>query len=128
MKKRILIFSFAYHPVSGGAEVAVKQITDRIDDIEFDMITLRFDKAHPDVEQIGNVHVYRIDSSKLLFPMEASMFGKKLHGEKPYDAIWSIMAAYAGFASLFFKFSFPRVPYILTLQEGDPIEYIKRRT
>jgi len=30
MKKRILIFSIAYHPFIGGAEVAVKEITQRL--------------------------------------------------------------------------------------------------
>lgn len=126
--KRILIFSLAYHPVIGGAEIAVKEITDRIDGVEFDMITRRFDKSHPAQEKIGNVNVYRIDSSKFLFPMEAFMFAKALHLRRPYDAIWSIMAAYAGFAAMFFKSSFPEVKYILTLQEGDPIDYIKKRT
>ena len=37
------------------------------------------------------------------------------------------MANYAGFAALFFKMKFPEVRYLLTLQEGDPIEYIKAR-
>jgi glycosyltransferase involved in cell wall biosynthesis len=125
--KRILIFSLAYHPVVGGAEIAVKEITDRIPDIEFDMVTKRFDKAHPEKERLGNVNVYRIDTSKTLFPIEAFMFARRLHADRPYDAIWSIMAAYAGFAALFFKMSFPLVPYILTLQEGDPVEHMKRR-
>lgn len=112
----------------GGAEIAVKEITDRLSDIEFDMVTLRFDKSHKAIEKIGNVNVHRIKSSKLLFPLEACMYGKKLHKYNHYDAIWSIMAAYAGFASLFFKRSFPKITYILTLQEGDPIEEIKSKT
>jgi glycosyltransferase involved in cell wall biosynthesis len=126
--KRILIFSLAYHPVIGGAEIAVKEITDRLPDLEFDMVTMRFDKKHPKEERIGNVNVYRIDSNKLLFPMEASMLGKELHQKKPYDAVWSIMAARAGGAALFFKYSHPEVPYILTLQEGDPVWYMKLRS
>ncbi len=126
-KKRILIFSLAYYPVEGGAEIAVKEITDRIADIEFDLVTLRFDKSHQRKERVGNVNVYRIDTSKILFPIEAFLFGKKLHKDRHYTAIWSIMAAYAGFASLFFKMSFPNVPYVLTLQEGDPLDYMKKR-
>lgn len=126
--KRILIFSLAYHPVVGGAEIAVKQITDRIGGVDFDMVTMRFGKDHPEMERVGNVNVYRINTSKILFPLEAYLFARALHEKNPYDAIWSIMAAYAGFAAMFFKSSFPQVRYILTLQEGDPIEYIKRRT
>lgn len=125
--KRILIFSTAYFPLVGGAEVAVKEITDRITDVDFDMVTLRFNKNHPSEEKFGNITIYRINSSKTLFPIKAVMFASKLHRENKYDAVWAIMAAYAGFAALFFKMRFPKVKYILTLQEGDPIDYIKRR-
>jgi glycosyltransferase involved in cell wall biosynthesis len=38
------------------------------------------------------------------------------------------MANWAGLAALFFKLRFPEVRYILTLQEGDPIPYIMRKT
>jgi glycosyltransferase involved in cell wall biosynthesis len=60
--KRILIFSLAYHPFIGGAEVAIKEITDRCDpsEFKFDMITLRFDRNLPRVEKVGNVTVHRI--------------------------------------------------------------------
>ncbi len=128
--RRILIFSLAYYPIEGGAEIAVKEITQRIsaDEIEWDMVTMRFDDAHPPKEKVGNVTVYRIDTNKLTFPIAAALFGRKLHKEKAYDAIWSIMAARAGAAALFFKYAFPDIKYILSLQEGDPIEYMKRRS
>jgi glycosyltransferase involved in cell wall biosynthesis len=125
--KRILIFSLAYHPVVGGAEIAVKEITDRTTNIGFDMITMRFDPSHKFEEQIGNVHVYRIAGSKSLFPFRAYLFAKKLHLKNQYSATWSIMANWAGFSALFFKMKFPNVKFILTLQEGDPIEYIKKK-
>ena len=60
MPKKILIFSIAYHPFIGGAEMAIKEITDRIGDIDFDLITLRFDKNLSKFERIGNLNVYRI--------------------------------------------------------------------
>ena len=44
---RILIFSTAYYPFVGGAEVSIKEITDRIPDIQFDLITARFSKKLP---------------------------------------------------------------------------------
>lgn len=61
--KRVLIFSLAYYPrFVSGAEVAIEEITDRISptDIEFHMITLRFDRAEPPEELIGNVHVHHV--------------------------------------------------------------------
>lgn len=126
--KRVLIFSFAYHPIIGGAEVAVKEITDRLGDIEWDMVTMRFSKVHQKIERLGNVNVYRIDSSKILFPIEAMLYAKKLHKKKRYDAIWAIMAARAGGAALFFKYAHPEIKFFLNLQEGDPIWYMKLRS
>lgn len=142
MSKRILIFSLVYYPrFIGGAEVAIKEITDRLgDDFEFDMITLR--KHAPAFERIGKINVYRVGFpwrqgtrasskifplSKLLFPFMAAFAAWRLQRKRPYDALWGMMAAYAGFAALFFKLLHPKIPFVLTLQEGDPIPYIKRR-
>ncbi|MBU4480293.1 glycosyltransferase family 4 protein [Patescibacteria group bacterium] len=142
--KKILIFSTVYYPFVGGAEVAIKEITDRIGDIEFDMVTLRFDKNLPKFEKIGNVNVYRIGFvsnsptmsdlvklplklNKLFFPFISCWKASQLYQKKHYDGIWAMMAAFAGFGALFFKLCHPKVPYLLTLQEGDPIDYIKRK-
>jgi glycosyltransferase involved in cell wall biosynthesis len=122
---RVLIFSLAYYPLVGGAEIAVKEITDRLPEIEFDMVTLQFSKTDLPMEKVGNVTVYRIPGSKNLFPFRAFLLAKDLHVQEPYDAVWSIMANWAGFAALFFKEKFRDVKYILTLQEGDPLEYIE---
>jgi glycosyltransferase involved in cell wall biosynthesis len=140
--KRILIFSLVYYPrFIGGAEVAVKEITDRLGgEVDFDMITLR--KSAPKFERIGNVNVYRVgfgwragDNAilsrfkiyKYFFPFFAFFKAFSLNRRNHYDAVWSIMANYAGFGALFFKLTNPRTPFILNLQEGDPIDYIKKR-
>jgi len=141
-KKKILIFSLVYYPrFIGGAEVAVKEITDRLgEEFDFDMITLR--KSAPRFERVGKVNVYRVgfgwragDNAllnrfkiyKYFFPFFAFFKALSLHRKNNYDAAWSIMANYAGFAALFFKLANPQVPSILTLQEGDPFDYIKSR-
>ncbi|MDB5238033.1 MAG: 1,2-diacylglycerol 3-glucosyltransferase [Candidatus Kaiserbacteria bacterium] len=146
--KRILIFSLTYHPYVGGAEVAIKEITDRLSPAEFvfDMVTLRFDSALPEVERIGNITVHRIGPTvpdakvsdrnmpfvlrraKLLFPFGAFWKARALHKAHPYDMTWGMMANQAGFAALFFKYWFPRVPYFLELQDGRALsEMTKRR-
>lgn len=147
MKKRVLIFSLAYYPnLVGGAEVAIKEITDRIppSDFEFDMITLRPNTETPKYEKIGNVNVYRIGFSrkganvsdffklplslnKYLFPFLSFFKALSLNRRKKYCFIWAMMANYAGFGALFFKIIKPKIKYLLTLQEGDPIPYIKKR-
>ncbi len=134
--KRVLIFSVAYYPFVGGAEVAVKEITDRISpqDIEFHMVTVNLSGRELSYEKIGNVHVHRVGKyipgaflRKYSFPLIGMWKGAVLHRVAPFDAIWSIMASAAGGAALFFKMKYPRVRFILTLQEGDPIAHIRRR-
>ncbi|MEA2715323.1 MAG: hypothetical protein QOG91_351, partial [Candidatus Parcubacteria bacterium] len=145
--RRILIFSLVYYPRAiGGAEVAVKEITDRIspEDVQFDMITLRLDRSLPKHEKIGNVSVYRVgwafqqrtSSDSLPWYLHINKYAYLLTGFfralgldrlEPYDAVWSMMATYNSFAALFFKLIHPRTPFLLTLQEGDPPEYMERR-
>lgn len=146
-QKRILIFALAYYPDAvGGAEVALKEITDRIapGEIVFDMVTIRFNSLLPAYERIGNVNIHRVGFTKAgpsisdlgkfplvinkyLFPMVGFLKARSLQRKNHYDGIWAMMANHAGFAALFFKMWFPNVRFLLTLQEGDPIEYIKRR-
>lgn len=142
--KKILIFSTAYFPFVGGAEIAVKEITNRISDIQFDMITLRFDNKLPKFEKIGNVNVYRIGFTKkspnandllkfplklnkIFFPFLGCLKACSLHKKNKYNAVWSIMAAFAGFAGMFFKCTHKKIPFLLTLQEGDSISEIKSK-
>lgn len=122
MKKRILIFSLAYEPLIGGAEIAVKELTERIGaEFSFDMLTLRFSRAHQREENISAVSVHRVGGGKFFFPFAAALRALSLHRQHPYDAVWAIMANRAGAAALLFKIFYPRVPLVLTLQEGDPI-------
>lgn len=119
-KKRVLIFSTAYLPYIGGAELAVKNITDRLPDVEFVMVTARLDKNLPAEEKIGNIIVHRFGKGdkwdKFRLILSGARFAKTLG---KFDVIWSIMASYAGFAALNYKKSHASVPYLLTLQEGD---------
>lgn len=131
--KKILIFSTAYYPFVGGAEVAVKEITDRISDLQFDMITARFDRKLPKFEKIGNVSVYRVGSGfktldKILLPFWGALKTLKLNNINHYDFYWCIMATFAsGGAYIANIFSKHKVPIILNLQEGDSEEHFAKR-
>jgi hypothetical protein len=86
--KRVLIFSLAYYPHVGGAEVALKEITDRIPDIEFHLLTLNFG-ADAREEKIGTVFVHRIGKSasylsKILFVPRG---GPPARGDPPRTAV-----------------------------------------
>jgi glycosyltransferase involved in cell wall biosynthesis len=142
--KKVLIFSLAYYPKHyGGAEVAIKEITDRTPEIEFHMVTLRFDSMLPKEEKIGNVLVHRIGFAKpnptmadlkkfplhynkYFFQIAAAFKALSLHRKYRYDGIWAMMAHSCGVPAAIFKLFKPRVPYILTLQEGDPPEHVER--
>lgn len=148
MAKRALIFSFVYYPrFIGGAEVAIKEITDRIsgEELTFDLIALRLDSSLPKTETIGNVTVHRVGFAtnhkaspdslpwylhllKFAYPLLALLKARSLHNTKHFDFTWAMMANYSGFGALFFKMFHSDVPFLLTLQEGDPIDYIKKRT
>jgi glycosyltransferase involved in cell wall biosynthesis len=129
--KKVLIFSIAYHPFIGGAEIAIKEITDRNPDFEYYLITNKFDVAWPEEEKIGNINVRRVGSGKkidkYLYPLRAFRYALRLHKMVKFDFVWSIMAFYAGAASLFFKYK-TKVPYLLTLQSGDSDEFLRQRT
>jgi len=133
MKKKILIFSTAYFPFIGGAEIAIKEITDRLLDFHFDMLTARMNGNLPKREKINNINVYRIGFGipkidKYLLSILGPYFALKLHKRNNYQAIWAIMTSFGGLAAIQFKQKFPQIPYLLTLQEGDPIEQIRSRT
>lgn len=132
--KKILIFSLAYYPrFSSGAEVAIKEITDRIDpgDIEFHMITLLFDRAAPRYERIGNVRVHRVGFgggylSKMLYIPLAAFKARVLDKEVHFDALWSVMT-YMLFPVMLAKGLGVRMPHVLTLQDGDLYEKVFER-
>jgi glycosyltransferase involved in cell wall biosynthesis len=132
--KKILIFSLAYYPrFTSGAEVAIKEITDRIDrsDIEFHMITLLFDRADMREEQIGNVLVHRVGwggtyISKICFPLFAAFATRRLHARQHFDALW-VMMTYMLFPTVLARMLGVIVPYVLTLQDGDPYEKVFER-
>jgi glycosyltransferase involved in cell wall biosynthesis len=144
MNKKVLIFSLAYYPkYYGGAEVAIKEITDRIDDVEFHMITMRFDSHLPKQEKIGNIFVHRIGFGlpnaelttthgpvfylfKMLFVPMAALKVWQLHRIHNYDGLWAMMS-YMLFPIVLSRIFGMRIPYALTLQEGDPFQHVFER-
>jgi glycosyltransferase involved in cell wall biosynthesis len=129
--KRILIFSLAYYPHVGGAEVAIKEITDRLPDIEFHMLTMRFTAADLPQEKIGNVVVHRVGKgtgylSKILFVPRAVHTALALNRAEPFAALWAMMS-YMLFPVVLLWLVGLRLPYALTLQEGDTSAHMFKR-
>lgn len=147
--KKILIFSLSYYsynpPHIGGDEVAIKEITDRINpnEITFHLICNHFDSNLPKVEKIGNVTVHRIgfgkkgvDSvathgslfyfAKIAFIPFAAWKALSLHRAEHFDGFWAMMV-YMTFPIMFMRVVGVRIPYIVTLQEGDSFEHVFKR-
>ncbi len=126
----VLIFSTAYLPFVGGAELAIKEITERITDASFSLITARFTRSLPKRERVGNVTVYRVGfgcfADKWLLPLFGFWLAVRLEKEHFFDVVWSMMASQASIASARFKTAFPEKKLVLTLQEGDEEEHLKR--
>lgn len=129
--KRILIFSTAYLPLIGGAEIAVKELTDRLTGFEFDLITARLKKNLAKREKVGRIMVYRLglgcDFDKFLLPILGLIKAVSLNKKNNYELNWAIMASFGALAAWLFKKINSRVPYLLTLQEGDTPEHIYSR-
>ena len=146
MKKKVLIFSLAYYPKHiGGAEVAIKEITDRLSptEYEFHLLCNRFDSTLPKEETIGNVKVYRIGLTKhdvsisdtftlyfyfakILYVPLAAIKTWQLNRREHYGAFWCMML-YMSYPLVLLRLVGLRPPYVLTLQEGDTFERVFNR-
>lgn len=130
-KSKVLIFSSAYLPLIGGSELAIKNITERLPDFEFDLITARLDRNTPEYEKSGNVSIYRVGgplslSTFLLpknwLPLLIFFKARKLLKQSDYMAIHAFQASGAAGAAWLLKYFYPKLPFIITLQEGKDLK------
>lgn len=127
--KKIIIFSTAYFPLYSGAEVAVQEISNRLEEYDFDVITARLQKNLSKKERIERTTVYRVgfgtSFDKFLLPMLGTWKALQLHKKNNYNIVWSLMASQASVAASFF-YMLTQTKLVVTLQEGDEEEYLKR--
>ncbi|OGM98974.1 MAG: hypothetical protein A2915_03365 [Candidatus Yanofskybacteria bacterium RIFCSPLOWO2_01_FULL_41_34] len=136
-KSRVLILTTAYLPQVGGSELAIKNITDRLPGIYFDLITSRPPSAPtggggskniPAFEQMGNVNIYRVGNSfsllnfllpKNFFPIAIFLKAHQLmrkYGQ--YNIIHAFQASQAAGGGWLLKWIYPKTSLIVTIQEG----------
>jgi glycosyltransferase involved in cell wall biosynthesis len=131
MSQRVLIFSTTYFPLVGGAEVAMKEMTNRISDVKFDLICAKLKPGLPNTEMIGNVTVHRVGfgtaADKMLLPILGAYRACRLAPATEFPVVWSLMASFGGFAALKYCWVRPKTKFLLTLQEGDPLEHYAKR-
>lgn len=144
--KKVIIFSLDYLPGTiSGAESAIEDITDRISpqEIEFHMVTLYYNSNVPRLQKFGNVTVHYVglfgkgdpdlkergsfplQYNKYYFQFAAAFKAWQLHRKHHYDGAWAMMAHGTGVPVAIFNI-LTGVPFVLSLQEGDPTDYIER--
>jgi len=108
--------------------LAIKNITDRLPEFDFDLITSRFSSNVPLYEKIGNVNVYRVGNflsrfsfllPKNFLPIAVFFKARRLiaqHG--PYDLIHAYQASQAAGGGWLLKWVYPGIPFLVTVQEG----------
>ncbi|MCD4705088.1 GDP-mannose 4,6-dehydratase [bacterium] len=130
-KDRILILSTAYLPLEGPAEEMVKEITNRLKNWEFDLITSKLSSKLDNFERLGNVNIYRLGSGqtldKYLFPFLAIRKFKELNKKNNYHVIWSVMATYASIASFFISVFVKKLPIMITMVKGEKSQKTQRK-
>lgn len=130
-RRRILIVTTSYLPLIGGSELAIKEITRRLPEFDFDLITSMSNMQSPRQERIGNVNIYRVGSSihrwrfilpKTLLPIAVFWKILKLHRRNKYSLIHAFQASAAAGAVWIAKLFIPNIPFLLTLQEGESLD------
>lgn len=128
---KILIFSNVYYPRLSSASRAIKEITDRLPEHEYYLITNKSEFSWDDEEKIGNINVRRIGhgkkKDKFLFPFRAISYAVRLHKNVKFDFVWSRPAFYSGFVALVLKYK-QKIPYLLTLEFEDVGTEISNKT
>ena len=125
--KKVLVFSLAYSPFVGGAEVALQEVLKRLSSkYEFQIITARM-KNLPKEEVIDGVNVRRIGLGvkwldKLLFFPLAIMYGLFYSPSLVFGLLENQAALVARIIAWAHK-----VPCVISLQSGSTESYLKKR-
>lgn len=128
--RRNLILSTSFWPLVGGSETAIREVTARLPDYHFDLVTARLRADSPAVEEMGNVRIYRVGNGlnffkfllpKVFLPLAIFNLARKLLKENEYDLIHVFQASQAGGAAWLLKKIGSKIPIILTAQEGQDL-------
>ena len=130
-RPKILILSTAYLPQIGGSELAIKNITDRITDFDFDLITSRLDKKSLKHEVVGNVSVFRVGGflslargllPKNFLPLSIFLKARSLTKIRNYKLVHAFQFSEAAGAGWLLKYFYPQLPLVVTMQEGKDLD------
>lgn len=130
-KTKILIFSTAYHPFIGGAEIAIKEITSTLrGDFDFIIITSKFSRKLPRKEYTPEGEVIRVGLGsridKFLLPFLAmSKAVDLICKEKDQILLWGMDISAGSLAAAFIKLLRPQMRFVLSIQYGESEERLR---
>ena len=139
-KPKIIVFSTAYHPFIGGAEIAIHEVAKRLSNrFDFLILTSRFRRNLPKKEIRPEGTVIRFGFGTpldkfLLIPFSFVyvvwnlIFGiwKFPKQNSKRILLWGMDIGQGSLTASLIKLFFPRIPFILTLQYGQSEEYLGR--
>src|SRR3989338_952030 len=124
---RILVFTTAYRPMIGGSEMALEEVVRRLPDIFFDIVTPKHKSSFNVFETGSNSNIHRIGVGagildKIVFPVFGFFKAVSLMKNYNYNSVHAYQASYGGGAAWLVKLFSPRLPFILTMQEGKKLD------
>lgn len=131
-KPAIFIFTTAYEPFIGGAEIAVAETVNQLrNEFHFFIFTSRFRSGRPKQEEQDGVIIRRIgfgfSFDKFLLPVLGFFVVRRYMARVKPALFWAVMVSFASgipYMVNMFRFGEP-IPVVLTLQEGDSAVHIK---
>lgn len=131
-REYILVFTTAYFPYVGGAEVALRDIARRLPHYHFDVVTARMSPNLPKIEEHNNITIHRLGTGipfvdKIILAFYGPIYAAEFAHIHSYKLVWAMMASFGGLAASGFKHYHPQTPYLLTLQEGDDLAGVERK-
>lgn len=122
-EKKVLVFATTYYPDMGPAEEALYQLSREMPDTEFHIVTTKFHKGIPELEEVGTDKVHRIgigtSFDKFLLPVLGFMKARQLNKEHNYRFVWSVMGSYSGLAALLYRLAHKESNLLMTLDDKE---------
>src|SRR3989338_4188580 len=140
-RQTVYVFSTAYFPFVGGAEIAIQEVSRRLKDrFDFIIVTARMRRGLPKREVRPEGTVIRLgfglNFDKCLLPLFAlwklkigncpSVLSSGSKEKFENSILWGMDLSQGSIAAALLKFFFPRVPFVCTLQYGYGDERIER--
>jgi glycosyltransferase involved in cell wall biosynthesis len=124
----VVVFTTAYLPFIGGAEIAIDEITKRVNSMRFLIITSRGSRKNLALEHDGARTIVRVGIGsrfdKWLLPFLGAYAVWRHARHEKQVVLWGMMISQGSIAALFYKITHLKIPFVVTLQEGDAETYL----